>query len=140
MTTSRPTLARRALGLVAVPALLVGLAACGDDDDSGGDSASGDSASSDFCDQAESLNETFEEVDDPTSEQFTDALDRIRSMDPPEEIADDWNELVSALEGIEDIDLENPDPEALAALETEELEAAGQRVDEYLAEECDIAG
>jgi hypothetical protein len=140
MTTSRPTLARRALGLVAVPALLVGLAACGDDDDSGGDSASGDSASGDFCDQAESLNESFEQIDDPTSEQFADALDRIRSMDPPEEIADDWNQLVSALEGIEDIDLENPDPEALAALETEEMEAAGERVDEYLSEECGIEG
>jgi hypothetical protein len=138
MTTSRPTLARRALGLAVVPALLVALAACGDDDDS--DGASGDGASGDFCDQAESLNETFDEVEDPTSEQFADALDRIRSMDPPEEIADDWNQLVSALEGIEDIDLENPDPEALAALETEEVEAAGDRVDEYLSEECGIEG
>jgi hypothetical protein len=138
MTTSRPTLARRTLGLAVVPALLVALAACGDDDDS--DGASGGGASGDFCDQAESLNETFDEVEDPTSEQFADALDRIRSMDPPEEIADDWNQLVSALEGIEDIDLENPDPEALAALETEEVEAAGDRVDEYLSEECGIEG
>ena len=62
MTTSRPTLARRVLGLVAVPALLVGLAACGDDDDSAG--------GGDFCDQAESLNETFEQIDDPTSAEF----------------------------------------------------------------------
>jgi hypothetical protein len=133
MTTSRPTLARRVLGLVAVPALLVGLAACGDDDD---DSASG----GDFCDQAESLNETFEQIDDPTSAEFGEALDRIRAMDPPEEIADDWNQLVQALEGFENIDLENPDPEALAALDSEEMQAAGDRVDDYLADECGIEG
>jgi hypothetical protein len=136
MSTSRPTLARRALGLAAAPALLVALAACGDDDDSGGDSASG-SGSGDFCQQAESLSETFEEIDNPTSQQFADALDRI---DPPEAIADDWNRVISALEGIEDIDPENPDPEALAALETPEVAAAGDRVDEYLSEECDIGG
>jgi hypothetical protein len=134
MTTSRPTLARRVLGVAAVPALLVGLAACGDDDD---DSASG---GGDFCDQAESLNETFEQIDDPTSEQFSEALDRIRSMDPPEAIADDWNRLVEALEGFEDIDLENPDPEALATFDSEEIQAAGERVDEYMAEECGIEG
>lgn len=129
MHTSRPTLARRALGLAAVPALLVALAACGDDDDSAGGG---------FCDQAESLNETFNETDDPTSEQFGEALDRIRALDPPAEIADDWNQLVTALDGLEDIDLENPDPEALAALDTEEMQQASDRVDEYMSEECGI--
>jgi len=128
MHTSRPTLARRVLGLAAVPALMVGFAACGDDDSAGGG----------FCDQAESLNETFDEIDDPTSEQFGDALDRIRAMDPPEEIADDWNQLVTALDGLEDIDLENPDPDALAALDTEEMQQASDRVDEYMSEECGI--
>jgi hypothetical protein len=133
MTTSRPTLARRVFGLAAVPALLVGLAACGDDDDSA-------SGGGDFCGQAESLNDTFEQIDDPTSAQFGEALDRIRSMDPPEAIADDWNQLVQALEGFEDIDLENPDPEALAAFDSEDMQAAGDRVDEYMAEECGIEG
>jgi hypothetical protein len=131
MTTSRPTLARRVLGLVAVPALLVGLAACGDDDDSAG---------GDFCDQTDALNETMEGIDEPTSEQFGEALDRLRSIDPPEAIADDWNQVIEALEGIEDIDLENPDPEALAALENEDVQAASDRVDEYMAEECGIEG
>jgi hypothetical protein len=133
MTTSRPTLARRVVGLAAVPALLVGLAACGDDDDSA-------SGGGDFCDQAESLNESFEQVDDTTNEQFAEALDRIRSMDPPEAIADDWNRLVEGLEGLEDIDPENPDPEALAAFDSEEMQAAGDRVDEYMSEECGIQG
>jgi hypothetical protein len=133
MTTSRPTLGRRVVGLAAVPALLVGLAACGDDDDSA-------SGGGDFCDQAESLNESFEQVDDTTNEQFAEALDRIRSMDPPEAIADDWNRLVEGLEGLEDIDPENPDPEALAAFDSEEMQAAGDRVDEYMSEECGIQG
>jgi hypothetical protein len=130
MNPSRPTLARRVVGLAAVPALLVGLAACGDDDD--------DSAGGSFCDQAESLNETFDSIDDPTSDQFSEALDRIRSMDPPEEIADDWNQLVTALDGLEDIDLENPDPEALADFDTDAMQEASDRVDEYMADECGI--
>ena len=133
MKSSRPTLARRVLGLAAVPALVIGFAACGDDDDS--DSASG---GGDFCDQADSLDDTFESIDDPTSEQFSEALDRIRSMDPPAEIADDWEQLVSALDGLEDIDLENPDPEALAGFDTEAMQQASDRVDEYMSEECGI--
>jgi hypothetical protein len=132
MTTSRPTLARRVIGLAAVPALLVGLAACGDDDD---DTASG-GGGGDFCDQTDALNETMEGIDEPTSEQFGEALDRLRSIDPPEAIADDWNQVIGALDGIEDIDLENPDPEALAALENEDLQAASDRIDEYMAAEC----
>lgn len=129
MTISRPTLARRVLGMAAVPALLLGLAACGDDDDSAGGG---------FCDQADSLNQTFDEVDDPTSAEFGEALDRIRAMDPPAEIADDWDQLVSALDAFQDIDLENPDPEALAAFDSEEMQQASDRIDEYMSEECGI--
>lgn len=129
MTISRPTLARRVLGMAAVPALLLGFAACGDDDDSAGGG---------FCDQADSLNQTFDEVDDPTSAEFGEALDRIRAMDPPAEIADDWDQLVSALDAFQDIDLENPDPEALAAFDSEEMQQASDRIDEYMSEECGI--
>jgi hypothetical protein len=118
--------------MAAVPALLLGFAACGDDDDSAGGGG--------FCDQADSLNQTFDEVDDPTSAEFSEALDRIRAMDPPAEIADDWDQLVSALDAFEDIDLENPDPEALAAFDSEEMQQASDRIDEYMSEECGIEG
>ena len=96
------------------------------------------SGGGDFCDQADSLNDTFDSIDDPTSDQFSEALDRIRSMDPPAEIADDWEQLVSALDGLEDIDLENPDPEALAGFDTEAMQEASDRVDAYMSEECGI--
>lgn len=130
MHISRPSLARRVLGLAAVPALLLGFAACGDDDD--------DSAGGDFCDQAREMDTAFDDIEDPTSEQFQDAIDRIRAMDPPAEISDDWNQLVSALDALEDIDLENPDPEALAAFDGEEMQAASDRIDEYMSSECDL--
>jgi hypothetical protein len=127
-TTAHP-LVRRLAGFAAVPALLLGVAACGDDDDSAGGS---------FCDQAESLNERFNEIEDPTSEQFAAALDAIREVDPPAEIADDWNTLVSALDGLENIDLENPDPAALAELESAGMQEASDRIDTYMSEECGI--
>jgi hypothetical protein len=131
MLSARSPLARRIVGLAAAPALLLAFAACSDDD--GGDSAGGN-----FCDQARSLDTAFDDVDDPTSAEFGEALDRIRSMDPPAEIADDWNQMVSALDGLEDIDLENPDPEALADFDTEAMQQASDNVDAYMSEECGI--
>ena len=97
-----------------------------------------DSAGGDFCDQADTLDQTFDEIDDPTSAQFNEAIERIQAMDPPAEIEDDWNQLVRALDAFQDIDLENPDPEALAAFDSEEMQEASDRVDEYMAEECGI--
>ena len=128
MLSARSPLARRIVGLAAVPALLLAFAACSDDDSAGGD----------FCDQARSLDSAFDDIDDPSSAEFSEALDQIRSMDPPAEIADDWNEMVSALDGFEDIDLENPDPDALAELDTEGMQEATDNVDTYMSEECGI--
>ena len=130
--TRSPHVLRRVLGLTAVPALLLTAAACGDDDDSAGGS---------FCDQARSVEERFDEIQDPTTEEFGAALDAIRDMDPPAEIADDWNTMVSALDVFNDIDLENPDPNALAEFEAEaaEMEAASERVSTYMQEECGFA-
>lgn len=130
MPSARSPLARRIVGIAALPALLVGLSACGDDDDSAG--------SGDFCDQARSLDSAFNDIEDPTSAEFGAALDRIRAMDPPAEIADDWEQLVSALDGFENIDLENPDPDALADLDTEAMQEASDRVDAYMKDECGV--
>jgi hypothetical protein len=130
MHTTRSTyLLRRMVGLAAVPALLLTAAACGDDDDSAGGGAS-------FCDAANDMNDRFDTIDDPTSDEFGEALDAIRSLDPPAEIAEDWETMVGAFENLSDVDLE--DPEALANLDIGELEAASERVSTYMEEECGI--
>ena len=133
MLSARSPRARRIVGLAAAPALLLALVACGDDDDGSGDSAGGD-----FSEQARSLSDRYDEMEEPTREQFGDALDAIRSMDPPAEIAGDWDTMMDALEGFEDIDLENPDPEPMAALEDPEAQEASDRVDAYMSDECGI--
>jgi hypothetical protein len=130
METTHPRpLLRRAAALAAVPAMLLGLAACGDDDD---DSASAD----DFCDQANEIDQEFAAVDDPSSDDFSEALDALREMDPPEEIADDWDQLVEAMESLEDVDVDDPD--ALAEFDAEELQAASDRIDTFMEEECGL--
>ena len=129
MRSARSPLARRVVGLAAAPALLVGLAACGDDDEGAGGN---------FCDQARSLDSAFNDIEDPTSADFSEAIDRIREMDPPAEIAEEWDQLVSSLDVIDDIDLENPDPEALAEFDTEATQEASDRVDEYMKDECGL--
>jgi hypothetical protein len=129
MPSARSPLARRIVGLAAVPALLAGLAACGDDDEGAG---------GDFCEQARSVDSAFDEIDDPSSADFSEAIDRLQEMDPPAEIAEEWDQLMSSLDAFEDIDLENPDPEALAELDTEEMQEASDKVDEYMSEECGI--
>lgn len=127
-TRSIPLL-RRALGLAAVPALLVTAAACGDSDGGGGDTAS-------FCDRFQELDERYSGIDDPTDEDFTDAIDEIAELDPPAEIEDDWNTMIEAFRSFADIDVS--DPEALADVDFTEAEAASDRVDSYLSEECGI--
>ena len=129
--SSRSTLARRVFGLVAAPALLVGLAACGDDDD---DSAS----SADFCDSAREIDEGFAEIDDPTEADFGDIADTMGSIEPPAEIAEDWDTMVDGFDRLQDVDFS--DPESFDEEEFAEADEASGRVVEYLDEECGIGG
>ncbi|HKY68290.1 MAG TPA: hypothetical protein VJM49_18035, partial [Acidimicrobiales bacterium] len=98
MPSARSPLARRIVGLAAVPALLVGLAACGDDDDSAGGGG--------FCDDARSMDESLADVDvsDTSSAGFDDAIEAMSNLDPPAEIADDWNTMVESLQSLADVD------------------------------------
>ena len=130
MHPTRPIpLLRRALGLAAVPALLLTAAACSDSDDGGDDAAS-------FCDRFRELDERYSGLDDPTDEDFTDAISEISELDPPAEIEDDWNTMIEAFRSFADIDVS--DPEALADVDFTEAEAASDRVDSFLSEECGI--
>ncbi|HET6953822.1 MAG TPA: hypothetical protein VFI47_25890 [Acidimicrobiales bacterium] len=112
---------RRIAGLAAVPALLLALAACGDDDGGGG-------ASGDFCDNAKDLDSQFS-GDAGDTEDIASALS---SIDPPAEIADDWETFVSALEAFNE-DPSSVDPEAAG-----KLEEASANIEKFMEEECGI--
>lgn len=128
MSEIRPAhLLRRTLGLAAVPTLLLTAAACGGDDGGGGSS---------FCDAANEVDSTFDSVDDPTSEEYSAAIDRLKELDPPAEIADDWDLMVEMLDRITEID--PTDPGAAEELDFDEAQAAADRVGTYLEEECGI--
>lgn len=129
-TRSIPLL-RRALGVAAAPALLLTAAACSDGDDDGG----GDDAAS-FCDSFKELDERYSGIDDPTDEDFDAAIDAVTELDPPAEIEDDWNTMIEAFRSFSEIDVS--DPEELADLDFTEAEAASDRVDAFLSEECGI--
>ena len=118
----------RRFSLVAVLAL-GGLfaAACGDDDGGGGvGGGGGDSA---FCDQARSL----EEIDDADLSD-EDALEQLQGAldDVPDEIQDDAQVLLDAIEAIEAGDFE------FLIENEEELTEATSNLEAFLADECGI--
>lgn len=139
-TTTRSRVLRSA-GLVFAPLLLLGLAACGDDDDGGGDSAGGDTES--FCNEVEQISADGDEIDansaDADPEELLDQVgglvDRMQALDPPAEIEDDWNQAMEVMEGltsgsVDDVTSFEP---------TEEQTQAGDRVGEYLRDECGLS-
>jgi hypothetical protein len=131
MTAIRPILARRLLGLTAAPVLLVGLAACGDDDSAGGR----------FCDGATDVDRAFADVDmmSPDAEGIDDVAAAMQELDPPSEIADDWNTLASAFETVASFDPSDP-AAAEEATDLEDARAAFTNVADYLEDECGIDG
>jgi hypothetical protein len=126
MYTTRSThLLRRLVGFAAVPALLLTAAACGDDDDSAGSSGS-------FCEKAKQLDEEFADSGTDESPDMNAALAAFGELDPPAEIADEWDTMLGT---IRDGDAFDPtDSEAVA-----EFEAASEKVNTYMEEECGIS-
>ena len=149
------------------------LAGCGGDDDSdasGSDASPGavdESPESDspgeptadgFCEEIQAaedkLTDATENLDVTDPAGAADALDEavaaMREVDPPAEIAEDWEAIVSFTESmlaaVDELDLSDPESAAqqLEDLSTQleqdaaEVEEAGDRVDEYLSEECGI--
>ena len=135
-TTPTTHLMRRMLGLAAVPALVFAMAACGGDDDESGSGGGGDSSS--FCEEARALDEAASNADAEDLDAMGDAIAAMRSLDPPAEIAEDWELMFESFEQVSDLsveDMENLDEDAFA-----EAEAASDRVTAYMEEECGITG
>jgi len=145
---------------IAVTAAVVLLSACGgaDDPESSGASqtsapeSSADAAGSEFCERAGSIEErvgsTLEDQSDLANlpQALEDAAAEIRAIDPPPEIASDWDALAAGVEEIAaafgEFDLS--DPEALATFEARvtelegRLDSASTNVENYLRDECGI--
>lgn len=144
---------------------VLALAACGNDDNGGGGTASGSSEA--FCglaDEVQSLDDLGEGVDPTDFGALESQLDEFNSVlddaveAAPGEIRDDVelvastvNEMFEAMRGPLQELTENPEaaaqnPEIFQQLqeaapspeEEEELEAASQRIEEFVEEECGI--
>ncbi|MGH9186807.1 MAG: hypothetical protein ACRD0U_13475 [Acidimicrobiales bacterium] len=100
------------LSLAALP-----LVACSDDDGTGG---GGDTVA--FCDGLESLDRAGADLAEEES------LERLQGLDPPADIAADWNFFVGVMVG----------GELPAGTDQDEAEEAFLRVSEYLNGECGL--
>lgn len=115
------------------------LLGCGDSDDGAddGDDADGNGAAVAFCEDLDALEDEFAgETALPSDEQLGQVVEQLRQLDPPSEIADDFQELLDAYDVLAQVEL--GDPEAIAELEDqlEGFEAAGQRIDTWAEENC----
>ena len=128
MPTTRAThLLRRTVALAAAPALVLTAAACGDDDDGGADAGS-------FCEQVEA---PFGGLNDPNADP-DETVAALSDIDPPGEIADEWDMLVTSLEDLQSLGEEEASEEVLERLSDPELQEAGESIEAYLTEECDL--
>ncbi|HET6393780.1 MAG TPA: hypothetical protein VFG13_13240 [Blastococcus sp.] len=141
---------------VLVGAVLLSLAACGSGDDVAGSAAStpatespAATGGSDFCTQAAGIDQRVDsamsdlEGDDPSvADAFTQIAEELRAMDPPEQIASDWDAMAAGLDRMAEAfaDFDITDPESLTALEEAEgdLSTASGNVETYLRDECGI--
>jgi hypothetical protein len=129
---------RTLICLLAAGAILV--AGCGGDDDddagTGDDQAGtveGDGSVEGFCEQFRTYDEQF--TNDPEASD-EDVIEAIRSLDPPEEIQQDFETLIEGLDRLQTID--TSDPEAAAGLEEEmaQYTEASTNIQTFVDENC----
>jgi hypothetical protein len=118
-----------------VAAGLLFTAACGGDDDDSADGGGGGGGGDEFCDRAVAL---FSDTDIDDEE----AIEQLESLDPPDEIAEDWQTLVEGSQAAATGELDAADPEAAAEFEEQynKLIEATTGVYNYLGEECGLEG
>lgn len=130
---------RRLFSVALTVAVLTAAAACGNDDSDDGAAAGGEVAA--FCEAFAEINEEGEaafEEGQPDADELRALVDRVRNLDPPDEIADDLATVTEAqalfaeaLDG---------DADAQGELESriDELEAADERLEPFLRDECGL--
>jgi hypothetical protein len=148
---------------LSVAAAVVLLSACGGSEDNSDSSAASETSSSaseseapqadsEFCTEAASIEErvssTLNDQSDPAAlpQALNQAAAEIRAIEPPDEIAADWEALAGGVEQIAAAfsQVNFNDPNALATFEAQvgqlqtQLESASTNVETYLREECGI--
>ena len=125
-TTLRAPFARLA-SLATLLAIVAVLAACGDDDDdggSGGGDGGGVSAES-FCQEVKTIFTSQE----GGAQAFQNAIDRLQKVEPPDNIAEDWNQVMDAW-----------DAKDASEVDLKATQKAGTRVQKFVREECGVSG
>lgn len=124
---------RRFVVGAAVAALLIA-AGCGDDDDGGGASSQ---ATEEFCQGFNRINEQFSDINPVTNpEALREALDMLRDLDPPEEIADEYETVLEGFDRLSKIDVTDQDAVNEVRDELPEAEDAFNTVGDFVEEEC----
>jgi hypothetical protein len=121
---------RRFVAGVAVVGLLMA-AGCGGDDDS-----TSSEAIDEFCDGFNDVNEQFSDINVTDPGALDDALDMLRDLDPPEEIADEYEKVLEGFERLSEIDITDRNAVAEVQEELPEAEEAFNTVGEFVEDEC----
>ena len=120
---------RLVAGLAVVGLLMT--AGCGDDDGGGASSEEIER----FCDGFNEVNDEFAN-DNPVAdpEALDEALDMLRDLEPPEEIADEFTAVLDGFEALSEIDI--TDPEAVSQVQEDLPDEAFDAVGQFVEDEC----
>jgi hypothetical protein len=118
-------------GLAVVGLLMA--AGCGDDDDGG---ASSEEIKT-FCDGFNEINEQFADINPVANPEALDqALEMLRDLDPPEEIADEYATVLDGFERLSEIDVTDQNAVAQVQDELPDAEQAFNTVGDFVQEKC----
>jgi Asp-tRNA(Asn)/Glu-tRNA(Gln) amidotransferase C subunit len=121
---------RRFVAGVAVVGLLMA-AGCGGDDDS-----TSSEAINEFCDGFNEVNDQFSDINVTDPGALDNALDMLRDLDPPEEIADEYEKVLEGFERLSEIDITDRNAVAEVQEDLPEAEEAFNTVGEFVEDEC----
>ena len=122
---------RRLVAGVAVVGLLMA-AGCGGDDD---DSTSSESIE-EFCDGFNEVNEQFSNIDVTDPGELENALDMLRDLDPPEQIADEYQTVLDGFQRLSEIDITDQNEVAEVQQDLPDAEEAFNTVGQFVEDEC----
>jgi Asp-tRNA(Asn)/Glu-tRNA(Gln) amidotransferase C subunit len=121
---------RRLVAGVAVAGLLMA-AGCGGDDD-----GTSSEAIDEFCDGFNDVNERFSDINVTDQVALAEALDMLRNLDPPEEIADEYEKVLEGFEKLSEIDITDRNAVAEVQEDLPDAEEAFNTVGQFVEEEC----
>ena len=121
---------RRFVAGVAVVGLLMA-AGCGGDDDS-----TSSEAIDKFCGGFNEVNEQFSNINVTDPGALDNALDMLRDLDPPEEIADEYEKVLKGFEKLSEIDITDRNAVAEVQADLPDAEEAFNTVGEFVEDEC----